>query len=112
MVTLRLQIRITPEIRIGHGKIQLLEEIDRSGSISAAARTLGMTYRRGWELVDHMNTAFGRPVVVGTTGGTGGTALTPLGRDIVARWRSLEAKVSQVATKELSEFDEMLRDAV
>lgn len=108
MVSLRLQIRVSAAVRIGHGKIQLLEGIDRHGSISAAARSLGMSYRRGWELVDHMNSAFGRPVVVGTTGSTGGAELTELGRDIVARWRLLEQKVSQVATEDVAYFDKLL----
>ncbi|MCE1237341.1 MAG: LysR family transcriptional regulator [Hyphomicrobiales bacterium] len=110
MVALRLQIRVSADVRIGHGKIQLLEGVDRYGSISAAARALGMSYRRGWELIDHMNTAFGRPVAVGTTGSTGGAELTDLGRDIVARWRLLEQKVSQIATDDVAYFDELLQD--
>lgn len=108
MVSLRLQLKIGDGSRLGQGKVRLLEEIERTGSISAAARALGMNYRRGWELVDQMARAFGRPVVLGTTGGLGGAELTPLGRDIVARFRTLEQEVSQIATQHLRAFDEMV----
>ncbi len=108
MISLRLQLKVGTDSRIGHGKVRLLEEIGRTGSISAAARALGMNYRRGWDLVDHMNKAFGRPVVVGTTGGLGGAELTDLGRDIVARWRALEAEVSRIATPHLCALDELV----
>lgn len=102
MVSLRLQLKIGSEARIGHGKIRLLEEIEKTGSISAAARVLGMNYRRGWDLVNQINTAIGRPVVRGTTGSLGGAELTALGRDIVARFRALEADVSRIATPHLA----------
>jgi molybdate transport system regulatory protein len=108
MVSLRLQLKVGADSRIGHGKVRLLEEIERTGSISAAARALGMNYRRGWDLVDHMSKAFGRPVVNGTTGGLGGAELTDLGRDIVARWRALEAEVSRIATPHLQALDELV----
>lgn len=108
MATLRLQIKIGKDTRIGHGKIGLLEEIEKTGSISAAARTVGMTYRRGWELIDQMNRAFGRPVVTGTTGGLGGAEVTALGRDIVAHFRSIEAKVSHIATVDLEEIEALI----
>jgi molybdate transport system regulatory protein len=108
MATLRLQIKIGKDTRIGHGKIGLLEEIEKTGSISAAARTVGMTYRRGWELIDQMNRAFGRPVVTGTTGGLGGAEVTALGRDIVAHFRSIEAKVLHIATVDLREIEALV----
>lgn len=108
MATLRLQIRVGKDTRIGHGKIGLLEEIEKTGSISAAARAVGMTYRRGWELIDQMNRAFGRPVVVGTTGGLGGAELTSVGRDIVAHFRSIETKVSQIATTDLGKIEALV----
>ncbi|TBW38426.1 LysR family transcriptional regulator [Siculibacillus lacustris] len=98
MVSLRLQLKISTDTRIGHGKVRLLEEIEVSGSISAAARVLGMNYRRAWGLIDHMNKAFGRPVVNGTTGSLGGAELTDLGRDIIARYRAMETEVLRIAT--------------
>lgn len=108
MISLRIQLKLDPDTRIGAGKIRLLEEIGRTGSISAAARALDMTYRRGWDLIDHMNKAFGQPLVHGTTGGQGGAQLTDLGRAVVARFRALEAEVTQVATPHLDAMNDLL----
>lgn len=105
--TLRIQLKLDAETRIGSGKIRLLEEIDRTGSISAAARAMDMTYRRGWDLIDQMNKAFGQPLVLGTTGGQGGAQLTDLGRAVVSRFRVLEAEVMQVATVHLKAIDDL-----
>jgi molybdate transport system regulatory protein len=111
MISLRLQIRIGNGTgsRIGHGKIRLLEEVEKTGSISAAARAVGMNYRRGWELIDQMNRAFGKPLVTGTTGGLGGAEVTQLGRDIMAHFRSIEEKVSHIATGDLLAIEELLQ---
>ena len=88
-----LSLRIDlPHGRIGPGKIELLEAIGREGSISAAGRALGMSYRRAWELVDAMNRLLGSAVVEATVGGRrgGGAALTPAGRKLVADYRAIE----------------------
>lgn len=111
MVSIRLQLRLDDATRIGHGKVALLEEVDKTGSISAASRALGMTYRRGWELLDHMNKAFGHPVVTGTTGGLGGAELTPLGRDIISQFRAIEAELTQIATPRLRQIENLLENA-
>ena len=81
-----------PKGRIGPGKIALLEQIDLTGSISAAGRALGMSYRRAWLLVDELNRLFAAPVVTTQMGGShgGGAALTTLGNEIVTRFRALE----------------------
>ena len=100
-VTLRIQIRIGTETRIGHGKIRLLEEIERTGSISGAARALGMSFRRGWELIDQMNRGLGKPVATGTAGALGGAEITPLGRELIAHYRAVEANVLQVTVPDL-----------
>jgi molybdate transport system regulatory protein len=97
MIDLKVYLTIPPDTRIGHGKVQLLESIAAAGSISAAARSMGMTYRRAWELIDHMNRAFGRPLVSGHTGGSGGADLTDLGRDVVARFRLIESGARALA---------------
>lgn len=108
MSALRIQLKLDAETRIGAGKIHLLEEIDRSGSISAAARGMDMTYRRAWDLIDQMNKAFGQPLVHGTTGGLGGATLTDLGRAVAARYRALEADVAHAAAVHLEAFDALL----
>ena len=88
-----LSLRIDfPGGRIGPGKIALLEAIGREGSISAAARTLGMSYRRAWLLVESLNAMAGAPVVAAAAGGAGGggAALTEAGRALVADYRAIE----------------------
>ena len=91
-VNFRLRVTRGDDIAIGPGKIDLLEAIDRTGSITAAAKALGMSYRRAWLLVDTMNRCFKSPVVDAESGGRrgGGTALTPVGADVVRRYRRIE----------------------
>lgn len=105
MIELRLQLRIDAETRIGPGKIGLLEQIDAVGSISAAAREMGMTYRRAWELIDHMNKAFGQPLVIGHTGSAGGAALTELGRNVVLRYRLVERAAAEAAAEHMTALE-------
>ena len=69
---LRLRILFGPEIAVGPGKIALLDAIAETGSISAAARALGMSYRRAWLLIDTMNRCFREPVIETASGGKGG----------------------------------------
>lgn len=108
MITMRVFLKIPPDIRIGLGKIQLLEAIDGTGSISAAARSLQMTYRRARELLDHMNEAFGRALVIGHAGSTGGAELTALGREVVARYRRIEADAQALAGPHLAALEEAM----
>lgn len=103
MSRLFLRIDLEPQGRIGPGKVKLLEEIGRRGSISAACRTLGMSYRRAWLLVDELNRLFTRPVVTTHLGGAqgGGAALTPLGHELVTSFRQLEGEAAALADRHL-----------
>jgi molybdate transport system regulatory protein len=105
MITVRIFLRLSPDTRIGLGKIQLLEAIETAGSISAAARTLKMSFRRAWELLDQMNKAFGHPLVTGHPGSAGGAELTGLGRDVVGRYRRIEAETQAFAAPHLEALD-------
>jgi molybdate transport system regulatory protein len=88
---------------LGPGKIRLMELIGETGSISAAGRAMGMSYRRAWLLVDSLNRAFRAPVVATQHGGTrgGGAALTPLGAEIVERYRLMEKEAHRAAAGHL-----------
>jgi molybdate transport system regulatory protein len=88
----RLRIKYGEEIAIGPGKIAILEAINETGSISAAGRKLGMSYRRAWLLVDQMNQYFKESVVQAATGGAqgGGTTLTPTGIEVITLYRTIE----------------------
>ncbi|KJH64406.1 winged helix-turn-helix domain-containing protein [Acinetobacter calcoaceticus] len=96
---LKLQIRIFSEqnIAFGPGKADLLEAIERSGSISQAAKSMNMSYRRAWQLVDTMNQCFETALVETQTGGThgGGAAVTALGQKVLQHYRQMEINARQ-----------------
>ena len=98
-----LRVDLASGARIGPGKVALLEEIARSGSISAAGRVLRMSYRRAWELVEDLNRHLGTPVLATASGGTGGggARLTEAGLTLVAEYRALEAAANAAAAAHL-----------
>lgn len=102
----RISIRLdlASGARIGPGKVAVLEEIARSGSISAAGRVLKMSYRRAWELVEDLNRHLGTPVVATAAGGArgGGARLTVAGAALVAEYRAIEAASAHAATPHLA----------
>jgi molybdate transport system regulatory protein len=100
----RIRLDLTPACSVGPGKVALLEAIERSGSISAAARAIGMSYRRAWVLVDELNASFTEPVTQSSVGGAGGggVEVTEFGRELVDAYRKLERAVDAVAAKHTS----------
>ncbi|MEO0062842.1 MAG: hypothetical protein RLZZ08_1402 [Pseudomonadota bacterium] len=96
---LKLQLYCGPEIAMGPGKADLLDAIARTGSISAAARALGMSYRRGWLLVDTMNRCFAAPLVETRAGGGAGAGakLSIAGEEALKAYRALAARVEASA---------------
>jgi len=96
---LKLQLACGDSFAMGPGKADLLEEIGRAGSISAAARALGMSYRRAWLLVDEMNRCFAEPLVETLRGGghERGARLTVAGSDTLAAYRTLEQAMAGIA---------------
>ena len=102
----RLRILLGSAIAIGPGKAALLEAIAETGSISAAGRRMGMSYRRAWLLVKTMNSCFREPLVDTTKGGLqgGGAQLTAMGRDVLTRYKSMEAQASRAVAAELNAF--------
>jgi len=89
--------------RLGPGKAALLERIEQCGSIAAAGRSLGMSYRRAWSLVTELNAIFGRPLVETQHGGKtgGGAALTDLGRRVVGHYRDAERASAEASRSSL-----------
>jgi len=113
MGNVRLTVRIDfgAERALGPGKIRLLEAIGKTGSISRAGRSLGMSYRRAWLLVDDMNRCFRAPVVATQPGGArgGGAALTPFGRELIENYRAIEARATAAAKLHLQALEKSLR---
>jgi molybdate transport system regulatory protein len=101
---LSIRVELAAGVRIGPGKVMLLEEIARSGSISAAGRKLRMSYRRAWELVEELNRSLGTTVVVTAAGGAGGggARLTEAGQAVVREYRKLEAASGAAAAPSLA----------
>ena len=96
---------------MGPGKAALIEQIDATGSISAAARSMDMSYRRAWQLVEAINLSFKQPVVVTATGGKrgGGASVTEFGRALVARFHAMEHKASVAIAGDMAQFTSNLR---
>jgi|KBSMisStandDraft_5_1062788.scaffolds.fasta_scaffold551013_2 molybdate transport system regulatory protein len=93
----------TTELAIGPGKVALLEAIQETGSITSSAKRLGMSYRRAWLLVEETNRCLVRPAVQTASGGKdgGGTSLTPLGVELVRRYRALERQTGAAVNRNL-----------
>jgi molybdate transport system regulatory protein len=96
---IKLQLLLGEDIAMGPGKAELLEAITQEGSISAAGRALGMSYRRAWLLVDTMNRCFREKLVATTPGGakTGGARLTAAGLAVLEDYRAVQAAVAKAA---------------
>ena len=96
---------------MGPGKARLITLIADTGSISAAAREMGMSYRRAWQLVEALNKSFNEPVVLTATGGKrgGGAVVTPFGKRMVEAYHGMEARASASIAADLREFSAHLR---
>jgi molybdate transport system regulatory protein len=106
----QIRIMFRKAIAMGPGKADLLQAIERTGSISAAARSLGMSYRRAWLLVDTMNQSFKSAVVETLTGGQrgGGARVTELGHDVLARYLAMDAKAAASVRRDLAAFSRLM----
>lgn len=100
--TFQLRLVADRDVVLGPGKADLLAAIAREGSISAASRALNMSYKKAWQLIETMNRHFPSEVIATTTGGSrrGGAALTPLGEELLARYRALERRLDPEACDE------------
>jgi molybdate transport system regulatory protein len=107
----KLRVMFGPEIAMGPGKADLLDAIAQTGSISASAKLLGMSYRRAWLLVDTMNRCFREPLVASATGGAGGggATVTLFGRRVLASYRAMRARVDRALDPELARFSQLLK---
>jgi molybdate transport system regulatory protein len=101
-----IKIDFGTEVRLGPGKVRLLELIAETGSISAAARQMEMSYRRAWLLIDELNGIFGKPVVETATGGAGGggARITPLGEAVVVAFREIESEATKLVQAKLAKL--------
>lgn len=110
---IKLRLQYDTPLVLGPGKAQLLELIDQLGSISAAGREMGMSYKRAWSLVEEMNAAFAQPVVDSSRGGAGGggAVLTGTGREVLAHFRKLEHLLETDGAAEIAALAAMQKQA-
>ncbi len=104
--SIRFRIDFSENSNIGPGKIGLLEAVRDRGSVSEAARSLGLSYRRAWLLLDSLNRSFDQPVTVNSVGGRGGggAKITPFGSMLVAHYRELESEISVIGARHLKDI--------
>lgn len=107
----RIRVLLGEEIALGPGKADLLEAIEKTGSISSAAKSLGLSYRRAWDMVDTMNRSFKEPLVLGAIGGKkgGGSTLTPMGKELILVYRKMEKKAFAAVQKEWAVVESLLK---
>ncbi|WP_111493318.1 MULTISPECIES: winged helix-turn-helix domain-containing protein [Marinobacter] len=110
----RFQLRLVSgkDVVIGPGKADLLEAVGRTGSIASATREMKLSYKKAWQLIHTMNQHFREPVITTATGGSrhGGAELTDLGRQVLAQFRALEARMAPEATPEAQALMTLLAD--
>jgi molybdate transport system regulatory protein len=113
ILRLRLHVHLGDEHSLGPGKVQLLETVRELGSITAAARSMGMAYRHAWDLIHDLERCFRRPVVETASGGRagGGARLTPFGAEVIRRFRAMERAANAGMAKELRALEAELRPA-
>jgi molybdate transport system regulatory protein len=101
---LQLRILLNPGTQLGPGKAELLQAIDVTGSIAAASRRMGMSYKRAWYLIATMNAYFREPMVVSVKGGSarGGAQLTATGRAVLEGYRRMETKARKAIARDLA----------
>ena len=112
MPRLRLRIVFAPGTWIGPGKAELLERIARTGSIAAAGREMGMSYKRAWQLVEALNGMFREPLVESTRGGAkgGGATVTETGRRVLSAYRDVVEAAQAAGAGPIVELQEMASD--
>ena len=110
MTRLVLRIDFDDSRALGPGKVRLLELLKETGSISAAGRAMGMSYRRAWLLVDALNQTFRHPVVETRGGGVGGGGanLTPFGSALVGDYRAMEQEAAAALAARLARIEDAL----
>ena len=101
-----IKIEFANDLKLGRGKVRLLELVGETGSISAAARKMNMSYRRAWLLMDELNHMFGRDVIETAAGGSGGggARVTDFGMRVVRVFRALENEADNLVQSRIAQL--------
>ncbi len=105
-----LRVVLSDTAYIGPGRADLLDGITRTGSIAAAGKAMGMSYKRAWSLVQALNDGFGAPLVLSSRGGAtqGGAVLTPLGQAVLGHYRAMQAKTEAAIAEDVAALRALL----
>lgn len=105
-----LRVTFSDDFYIGPGRADLLEHIETTGSISAAGKAMGMSYKRAWSLVQALNDGFGAALVETSRGGSGqgGASLTKAGKAVLAHYRAMQQKAGAAISADFSAIADML----
>lgn len=109
---IRLRVVLEPDVALGPGKADLLRAIAEHGSISAAGRSMGMSYKRAWSLAEALNKDFREPLIAASKGGKsgGGASLTDLGREVLDLYARIESHAEDAAAEEISRLRDLVSD--
>ena len=107
-----LRVTLTDDFYLGPGRADLMELIAETGSIAAAGKRMGMSYKRAWSLVQALNDGFGKPLIETSRGGAaqGGAALTPLGAEVLRRYRQMQAATRQAIAEDVAALTALITD--
>ncbi len=103
----RIWIEAGDKVLVGEGRVRLLKEIEAKGSLSKAAKSIGMSYKKAWTLIDAVNKSAKQPVVTSSVGGQkgGGTVITPYGKSLIRAFEEINKKCWQFLDKEFKTLD-------
>jgi molybdate transport system regulatory protein len=110
---MRLRVILGPDAMFGPGKADLLQGIAETGSIAAAGRRMGMSYKRAWYLIETMNMYFREPVAVSSKGGAkgGGAVLTDTGKAVLTQYRHIQQKMEGAVQEDLKKLAALAKTA-
>lgn len=106
-----LRVTLSEDFYVGPGRADLLEAIAETGSIAAAGKVMGMSYKRAWSLVQALNEGFGAPLVEASRGGStqGGAELTGLGREVLGRYRHMQAAARDAIADDVMALQQLVK---
>ena len=109
---IKIRIQLQDKLHVGPGKVLLLEKIDQTGSISKAAKNIGLSYRKAWRLIDELNNSSLKKLVNAKAGGKGirGSQLTNEGKNFVKIYRKIESKLNALTLQEKKDLEKLFGD--
>lgn len=105
----RIWIELDDKVLLGEGRVQLLKAIDETGSLSKAAKSLNMSYKRAWDLIDSVNKSAKKPVTIASKGGKGGggAKLTPYGKTLITTFETINENCWKFLDEQMAKVEQL-----